>query len=102
MISFNECLNCELKNKSNDFKSNESIYGLLYLIKTKSPLALSMIKEINITFTSSPSKPYINIYSIKPIYHKTNYSPLPKIPKIIKPKLYYNDPLHTHSVCSIL
>lgn len=95
MYSFNDYLKYEFKNQSNNCKSqqNESLYGLICLIKTKTPLSLSMLKGIIITFTSSPSNSYINIYSIKPIFKNTTYSPLIKIPKIIKHKIYYNDPL---------
>lgn len=95
MMNFKECLYYEmLKYKNNDIKYDETIYGLLQFIRSKTALSLLMIKEIYVTFSSSPAKTYINVYTIKLGYNNNYYDDiLIKISKSYKIKINLNNPL---------
>lgn len=89
-LRFQDCINYE---KDYKIPKYESIYGLIEVIKTKSPLSNKMLKEIRVTFSYSTFLHKLNIYSIQPVYNKIDYSPVIKIPKRIKQKLDLNNPI---------
>lgn len=89
--NFKHCYDYE-KHYKHTIPFNETIYGLLTYYRSVTPWALSMIKEIYITFSSCPTRHYLNIYSFKIVYNNI-FESIIKIPKYYTIKINLHNPL---------